>query len=213
MLWSEYFSIVDSLYERRIWRYDYSEEGGFIREDGTRKPPRFVAVVENDAHWELLKQRVEEVKDLNTKWPIQLLDEHWGWGRVIVGEAQHSQRLKPDEYIALLPLVDMVKNGDSAAKQAIAVLEAAGHTGAVVDGVFMVRAGAGGLTLRQGSGRSFVLRGWSPAGDMLHSKLSVGVVVLRGCKLGIELEPRKHRKARKDALARFGGWESWDFYQ
>lgn len=211
-LWREYFSLVDSLYTRRIWAYDYEEEGGFTRDDGSRRPPRFVAVVEQDHHWEMLQARAAEVAGLKTKWPVQLLDEVWGWGRVMVGETQHAQRLEAGEEVALLPLVERAKSGPQGVKQAIATLEAAGHAGRVHDGALVVIAGPAGLTLRQGAGRSFVLRGWSPAGELLHPKLSVGVVVIRGCEKGIQLEPPKLRKGRKDALTKFGGWESWGFY-
>lgn len=55
-LWADYFGLLDTLRESAVWRWD---EDGQLLDDGRRKPPRFVAVVDDVASWERLEARVQ----------------------------------------------------------------------------------------------------------------------------------------------------------
>ncbi|GHG13094.1 hypothetical protein GCM10017783_26130 [Deinococcus piscis] len=205
--WREYFSLLNSLRGSAIWRH---EEDGESRPNGGQRPPRFVAVVDDAAHFARFQAQAEALADLNTKWPVQCFDEVWGWGRVSVGSGSRSQRLE-----AGLP-ADI---GEVSTKEldkvagVIAILEASGHWAAVADGRLMVTPGPAGLTARLGSGRAFRLAAWSESGEQLHSKLSVGVVVCRGVLRGIEDTTGRPRKQRADALPKLTNWAGVNLYQ
>lgn len=202
--WREYFALLDALRPRTVWRH---EEDGELRPSGLQRPPRFVAVVESPERFAHLQQQTAALSDLRTKWPVQLFDEVWGWGRVSVGSGAHSRRLE-----AGLPADCGQVRDQGQAARVVAALEAAGHSVTVADGRLMVTPGAGGLTVRQGSGRAFRLAAWSESGKLLHAKLSVGAVVCRGVHQGIH-ESSGPRKRRADTLHQVAAWEGMGFWQ
>lgn len=211
-LWKSYFGLLDTLRAYTVWKH---EEDGELRADGWRqKPPRFIAVVEDQATFAHLQARAAEVAALPTKWPIQMFDEGWGWGRVQVNDASASKRYPMGEVINLGPVE---KNQDAAAREVVAALLVAGHQARLVkekEGQHLeVTVGPGGLTTRWSSGRAFRLRAWSPAGDQLHDKLSVGAVICRGVLRGIEDGSGSPRKTRADKLQKIATWGEFSLYQ
>lgn len=204
-LWREYFTVVETLREYAVWRH---EEDGQRHAAGSNRPPRFVAVVADQAAFEGFQQRAVALAILNTKWPIQTFDEVWGWGRVQVNSATHARRLQ-----AGLPVTLGEVDRPEDAAGVLAALEAAGHQAVVADGQLVVTPGPAGLTARQGGGRAFRLRAWAEDGTLLHDKLSVGVVVCRGVQRGIEDGSGRSRKTRADALVQVASWNGVTLYQ
>ncbi len=204
--WREYFSLLDSLRSFAVWQH---EEDGELRPNGGQRPPRFVAAVADEARFVQFQQQAAAVADLRTKWPVQVFDEVWGWGRVSVGVGSHAQRLT-----AGLPadLGEVTRADHKQVAGVIAALEDAGHGVRVADGRLMVTPGPAGLTIRQGSGRAFRLHVWSEQGQPLHHKLSVGAVLCRGVLRGIEDTTGRPRKQRADALKLLAAWNGVGFY-
>lgn len=204
--WRDYFHLLDSLRGFAVWRF---EEDGQPRENGTQRPPRFVAVVENPDRFAMYQQRAAEVSHLQTKWPIQFFDEVWGWGRVQVNAASHAQRLNSGEPA---DMGEVKPSEQHQVMQVVRVLEEAGHRAGVHDGRLVVTPGAAGLTARSGGGRAFRLHVWSQDGHQLH-RLSVGAVVCRGVLQGIEDASIRPRKPRADTMTRLAGWGGVTLYQ
>lgn len=203
--WRRYFRLVRDLREYAIWRY---EEDGKPKADGSQRPPRFVAVVEDERRFHRLMQRAEVLGEMNTTWPPRFYDEIWGWGRVHVGTGSRSVRLPPGlpaDVAGVEP-----KKGELVAP-VISALEARGHEARVADGRLIVTPGPAGLTARQGGGRAFKLRVWSESGELLHT-LAVGAVVCRGVRQGIT-EGGGPRKQRSDALKQFAGFGGVSFWE
>ena len=131
--WREYFALLDALRPRAVWRHP---EDGELRPSGLQRPPRFVAVVESAERFAHLQQQTAALSDLRTKWPVQLFNEVWGWGRVSVGSGSHSRRLEPG-----LPADCGQVTDQGQAARVVAALEAAGHGATVADGRLMVTPG------------------------------------------------------------------------
>ena len=202
-LWREYFTLLDGLRTRAVWRH---EEDGEPRPNGAQRPPRFVAVVEDSTRFAHLQEQVAAFADLNTKWPVQLFDEVWGWGRVSVGTGTHSRRLEAGHAADVGAVKDT-----GAALRLVAILEASGHQASVIDGRLVVTPNLDGLTMRTTGGRAFRLSAWDESGTLLHSKLSVGAVVCRGVRQGIH-ENSGPRKTRSDTLEMVASWEGVTFW-
>lgn len=203
--WRKYFHLLDSLREYAVWRH---EEDGEVRENGLQRPPRFVAVVEDERRFRRLVGRAETLGEMTTKWPPQFFDEVWGWGRVHVGDGRRSARLPPGLQADVVGV-----GGDDLGRVTGLLSELAlrGHQADVVDGRLLVVPGGDGLTVRQGGGRAFRLRAWSESGELLHT-LSVGAVVCRGVRQGVT-EGGGPRKQRADAMTRFGSWDGVSFWE
>ena len=215
--WASYFSLLSELRGVAVWRH---EEDDQVLHDGKQQPPRFVAVVDDAAKWQQLVARVEELAQVQgrTKWPVQLFDEHWGWGRVSVTSAVSSRRVPAGEWLSL-GVSDTAST--QAAEEVVARLVAEGHKARFRQvspkdgsqgGIGMEVLAAPGLSMRWGYGRSFALRAWDTDGTMLHRKLSVGAVVVRGVQQGIHLDERP-RKPRRDAARWVCRWDDVDYYQ
>ncbi|MFC6619769.1 hypothetical protein [Deinococcus radiophilus] len=216
-LWADYFRLLDTLRESAVWRWD---EDGQLLDDGQRKPPRFVAVIEDAASWQRLEALVQElaVVQERTKWPIQLFNESWGWGKVSVTSAVSSRRVPPGEWLSL-GVSDAAST--QAAEEVVARLVAEGHKARVRQvkaqdgesgGIQLEVLAAPGLSMRWGHGRAFTLRAWDTDGVMLHRKISVGAVVVRGVQQGIHLD-QTPRKQRKDTARWVCRWDGKDYYQ
>ena len=122
-LWAVYWGLIEEARAAAVWRH---EEDGQLRPDGRRRPPRFVAVVEEARHLERLAARAQEVAGLPGLWPLQVYAERWEWARVQVNAASHSQRLAAG-VPAVVGAVERGQVARLAARADRAVPDRAGH--------------------------------------------------------------------------------------
>lgn len=135
-----------------------------------------------------------------------------------VTSAVSSRRVPTGEWLSL-GVSDTAST--QAAEEVVARLVAEGHRARFRQvkpqdgnqgGIELEVLAAPGLSMRWGHGRSFALRAWSPDGVMLHRRLSVGAVVVRGVQQGIFAD-QTPRKQRKDAARWVCRWADVDYYQ
>lgn len=210
--WRDYFALLEELRNFAVWQH---EEDGEDLASGRRRPPRFVAVLEDEKAWSAFEKRVAALP-ITARYPIQMFDQVWGWARVQVNTANASKRLPVGETVVL----GEVKRGEEGrASEVVAALVAAGHRASIEGdeetngaGLLSLTPQNGGLTVRWSSGRAFRLYAWSEEGEPLHQKLQCGAVVVRACG-SVEDDSARRRKPRADRLKRLTSWGEFSVWQ